>query len=80
MRVNVCARLLVGYPFQPPIIERLQPILADVEVVGEPAVPESSNLNESSSHPKSTTQTSEPSVLDELANHCPGELLGYEPN
>jgi hypothetical protein len=81
LRVNVCARLPANHPFQPPMIEPLQSIPAGVEGVSEPAVPASSNLNESSSsHSKPTTQTSEPSVLDELVNHCSGELPGYETN
>ena len=81
MRLDVCARLPVDHPFQPPVIEPLQSIPADAEVVGEPAVFESANPNESSSsHPKPTTQTSDPSVLDELVNHYSGELPGFEPN
>jgi len=52
-----------------------------MEVVGEPTVPESANHEESSSsHPKATTQTSNQSVLVELANHYSGELPGFEPN
>jgi len=75
MRLDVCARLPVDHPFQPPVIEPLQSIPVDAEVVGEPVVFESANPNESSSsHPKPTTQTSDPSVLDELANHYSGEL------
>jgi len=43
--------------------------------------PESANHEESSSsHPKPTTQTSDPSVLVELANHYLGELPRFEPN
>jgi hypothetical protein len=80
MRVNVSARLPADHPFQPPMIEPLNFIPADAEVVGEPTVPESANLNESSSHPKPTTQTSKSSILDELVNHCSGELPGYETN
>ena len=38
------------------------------------------NYEESSSHPKPTTQTSESSVLDELVNRYSGELPGSEPN
>jgi len=82
MRVDVCKGLPVNHPFQPPMIEPLQSIPADVEVVGEPAVSESANHEESSSssHPKPTTQTSDPSVLVELANHYSGELPGFESN
>ena len=81
MRVDVCKRLPANHPFQPPMIEPLQSILADAEVVGEPVVPESANHEESSSsHPKPTTQTSDPSVLVELANHYSSELPGFESN
>jgi len=81
MRLDVCARLPVDYPFQPLVIEPLESIPADAEVVGEPAVPESTNHEESSSsHHKPTTQTSDQSILVELANHYSGELPGFEPN
>lgn len=81
MRANGCARLPADRPFQPSMIEPLQSILVNVEVVGEPAVPESANLNESSSsHSKPTTQTIDPSVLQDLVNHYSAELLGFEPN
>jgi len=44
-------------------------------------VPESANHEESSSsYPKPTTQTSDPSILVELANHYSGELPGFESN
>jgi len=81
MRVDVCKGLPANHPFQPPMIEPLQSIPADVEVEGEPTVPESVNHEESSSsHPKPTTQTSDPSVLVELANHYSGELPEFESN
>ena len=81
MRLDVCARLPTDHPFQPLVIEPLQSIPVDAKVVGEPAVHESANHEESSlSHPKPTTQTSNPSVLVELVNHYSGELLGFEPN
>jgi len=81
MRLDVCARLPADHPFQPPVIEPLQSIPVDAEVVGEPAVPKSANHEESSSsHPKPTTQTSDQSVLVELANHYSGELPRFEPN
>jgi len=60
------------------MIEPIQSLHADAEGVDEPAVSESANLFESS-HPKPTTQTTEPSVLDDLVNHYSGELPGYEP-
>jgi len=61
------------------MIEPLQSLPADAEGVDEPTVSESANLSESS-HPKPTTQASEPFVLDDLVNHYSGELPGYEPN
>jgi len=64
MRINVCASLPADHPFQPPVIESLQFIPADAEVVSEPAEPESTNHEKSSSsHANTTTQTSESSVL-----------------
>jgi len=50
MRVNVCARLPVDHPIQPPMIECLQSIPADVEGVDEPVGSESANIS-TSSHP-----------------------------
>jgi hypothetical protein len=43
-------------------------------------VPESVNHEFSTSYPKPTAQTFDSSVLDELVNHCSGELLGFEQN
>jgi len=79
MRVNICARLPADHPLQPPMIEPLQSLPADAEGVDELAVSESANLSESS-HPKPTTQASEPSVLVDLINHYSGELPCYESN
>lgn len=81
MRVDVCNRLPANHPFQPLMIEPLQSVPADEEVIGEPVGLESANLNESSSsHLKPTTQTSDSSVLNELANHYSSELPSFEPN
>jgi len=65
---------------QPPMIEPLQTIPTDAEVGSEQAMPESGIPETSSSQPQPSTQTSDPSVLDELANHYQGELPGFEPN
>jgi len=79
--VIICVRLPADHPFQPLVIEPLQSIPADSEVVGEPAVLESANHEESSSsHLEPTTQTSDQFVLVELANHYSGELPRFEPN
>jgi len=79
MRLDICARLPGDDPLQPPMIEPLQSLPADVEGVDEPTVIESANLSESS-HPKPTTKASEPFVLDDLVNHYSGELPGCELN
>ena len=79
MRIDVCARLPADHPLQPPMIECLQSIPTDVEGVDKPARFESENIS-TSSHPNSTTQTPEPSVLDDLVNHYSRELPSYEPN
>jgi len=79
MRVDVCARLPIDHPLQPPMIECIQSIPTDAEGVDEPPGSESANIS-TSSHPNSTTQTPEPSVLDDLVNHYSGELPSYEPN
>jgi len=80
MMINVGAKPSADLPFQPPMIEPLQSLPADAEGVDEPVVAKSANHEESSSHPKPTTQTSEPSVLDELVNNYSGELPSSEPN
>ena len=80
MRIDVCNRLPANHPLQPPIVEPLQTIPTDAEVGSEHVEPESDNRVSSSSQPKPTTQTSDPSVLEELANHYSGELPGFEPN
>jgi len=43
MRVDVCARLPVDHPLQPPMIECIQSIHVDVEGVDEPVGSESAN-------------------------------------
>ena len=76
MRIDVCNKLLVNHP----MIEPLQIIPADAEVGSEQAEPESDIPETSSSQPQPSTKTSDPSVLDELANHYQGELPGFVPN
>jgi len=80
MRIDVCNKLLANHHMQPPMIEPLQTIPGDAEVGSEQAEPKSDNHVSSSSQPKPTTQTSDPSVLEELTNHYSGELPGFEPN
>jgi len=76
-RIDVCQNLPVNHPFQPPFIQPLQTIPADESEQSGPAfdIPESS-----SSQPQPTTQSSDPSVFLELANHYQGELPGFRPN
>jgi len=79
-RINAYARLPADHPLQPPMIEPLQSIHVDAKVVGEPTRPVSANHEVSLSPLKLTTQTSDPSVIQDLINHCSGELPGFEPN
>jgi len=79
MRVDVCARLPADHPLQPPMIECIQSIPNDAEVVDEPTGSESANIS-TSSHPKSSTQSSEPSVIENMVNHYSGELPGVKSN
>jgi hypothetical protein len=81
MRFKVCETLPANHPFQPPMIEPLSFVPADADVLGDHVGPESSNINKSSSsHPTSTNQTSETSVLENMVNHYSGELPGVESN
>jgi len=81
MRIDVCARLPADHPLQPPVIKPFNFVPADAEVIGEQVGLESVNINESSSsHPKSPTQSSEPSVIENLVNQYSGELPGVESN
>jgi len=79
-RSNACVRLPANHPLQPPMIEPLQFVPVDAEVVDDQTASESVNHEVSVSPSKPTTQTSEPSVLDNLVNHYSGELPGYETN
>jgi len=81
MRVDVCSRLPAHHPFQPPFIQPLQTIHVDAEGESDKAEPQSDILiSSSSSQPQPTTQTSDSSVLEELANHYQGELPSFRPN
>jgi len=79
-RINVCARLPANHPLQPPMIEPLQFIPADAEVVDKQTGPESANHEVSLSPFKPTTQTSDPSVIQDLINNYSGELPSFELN
>ena len=80
MKADFCNRLPANHPLKPPMIEPISFVPADEEVIGEQVGRESANLSVSSSHPTSTTQTSEPSVLENLINHYSGELPSVESN
>jgi len=79
-RINDCVRLPANPPLQPPLIEPLQFVPVDAEVVDDQTRSESANHKVSLSPSNLSTQTSEPSVLDNLVNHYSGELTGYESN
>jgi len=77
MRINVCQRLPADHPLQSPFIQPLQTIPVDES---EKTEPESDIPTTSSSQRQQTTQTSDPYVLEELANHYQGELPSFRPN
>ena len=82
MRIVVCQKLPTNHPLQHPFIQPLQTIALDEQFEGEQPRPASDNseTTSSSSQPQPTTQTNDPSVLEELANHYKGELSGFKPN
>jgi len=82
-RVDACKNLPANHPLQPPMIEPIQSIPVDAEGAVDYTGSGSTNIDVSSSHPNSptqTTQTSEPSIIQDLMNHYSGELPGYESN
>jgi len=79
-RINACVRLSVDHPLQPPMIEPLQFVHVDGEGVDDHTGSEYANNEVSLSPSKTTTQSSEPFVLDNLVNHYSSELPGYETN
>jgi len=69
------------------MIEHIQSIPADAEGAVDYTGSDSGNIDVSSSHPNSptqttqkTTETSEPSIIQNLVNHYIGELLEFETN
>jgi hypothetical protein len=64
MRNKVCERLPFNHPLQPPMIQPLNMVPAEVNV----------------SQPPSTNQNQETSVLDNLVSYYSGELPSVEPN
>jgi len=68
-----------SHPNQLPVIKPLNFAPADAETIGEQVGSEFANLVETSSpQPKSSSKSSEPSVLDHLVNHYSSELPGVE--
>jgi len=80
-RIDVCKILPVDHPLQPPMINPIQFVPADAEGVDDHTGTNIANIDVSSSQPISpnqTTQTSDPSIIQNLVNHYSGELPGYE--
>jgi len=83
-RIDACIHLPANHPLQPPMIDHIQSIPADAEGAVYCIGTNPANINVSSSTPNSptqtTTQTSEPSIIQNLENHYSGELPKYETN
>ena len=79
-RIDVCKNLPADHPLQPPMINPIQFVPADVEGVVDQTRSESANIDVSLSPTKTTTETHEPFVIQGLINHYSGELPGYETN
>jgi len=86
-RINACKNLPVDHPLQPPMIEPIQSIHADAEGVDDHTGTYIANIDVSSSKPnfptqttQTSTETSEPSIIQNLVNHYSGELPEYETN
>jgi len=83
-RINVCKNLSVDHPLQPPMFDPIQFVPADAEGVDDHIGTYIAIIDVSSSQPisqtQTPTQTSEPSIIQNLVNHYSGELPGYESN
>jgi hypothetical protein len=81
-RLGLCKNLSADHWFILEFAKPLQMIPADEQFEGEQAEQTSDNLEatSTSSQPKPTIQTSDPSVLEDLSNHYKGELPGFQPN
>jgi len=85
-RIYVWKNLPVDHPLQPPMIDPIQFVPADVEGVDDHTGTYIANIIVSSSQPISqtqttqTTQTSEPSIIQNLVKHYSRELPEYETN
>jgi len=85
-KIDACKHLPADHPLQPPIIEAIQSIPADAEGADDHTWTDSANINVSSPHLTSptqttpTTETSEPSIIQNLVDYYSGELPEYESN
>jgi len=90
-RIDICSKLPIDHPLQPPMVEPLNVAPADAEGSDEPAGSASATTATSSqtqtqtetcepsnSQPKSPTKQPEPNVLDQLVSHYSGELPEVE--
>jgi len=85
-RIDACKNLPADHPLQPPVIELIQSIPADVEGADYHTGTNYANINVSSpqrtfpTQKPQTTETSEPSIIHNLVDHYLGELPEYESN
>jgi len=83
-RIYACKNLLADHPLQPPMIDPIQFVPANAEGVDDHTGTDIANIDVSSSQPISQTQTStqtyDPSIIQNLVNHHSGEVPEYETN
>jgi len=72
--INVGQRLPEGHWARPDFLNPIQTIAPDSDI------PTTSKSIEPQFQPKPAKQSSDPSILEELANHYEGELPGYMPS
>jgi len=72
--INVGQRQPEGHSAKPDFLNPIQSIALESEI------PTTSTSAEPQSQSKPATQSSDPSILEELANHYEGELPSYRPN
>jgi len=90
-RIDICNKLPIDHPLQPPMVEPLNIAPVDAEGSDEPAGSASATIATSSqtktqtetcepsnSQPKSPIKQPEPNVLDQLVSHYSGELPEVE--
>jgi len=72
--IDVGQRLPEGHWGRPDFLNLIQSITHDSDI------PTTSTLTDPQSQPKLATQSSDPSILEELANHYSSELPSFKPN